>query len=717
MATSSWVFKDMFKERDPAKPALKTLKIAWVTKDRSRFSQYTRDALNLMAYMAVARLSKNNAELKKELAKMAGEKPEQIAARYAYLSQDANFVQPITYTQFVNSLRGENITTPHGKFGLRLPFRQVVVIIDEIHEFMEYLDDPSHPKATWEKFKEVIDQARDPTQVPPEEMLRIIGLTATPTYKSPVTLFKILYAVGAQWQLDRLVATGRYQIGTKYQKLPLNEADLQGWLETKRVVNGVAVEGSGAMSASALNTLRFCCDGLVSYLSVLNDPGRFPQVVNDIWIKLRISDMQYQRIKQGVMPSGVDYKYYYARPRGRPKGTGYRQRAAAAAQGLSEAPVQRAAVKRYDAMFEGELARPADENFAVYATEYMADSPGFKGRVTKILQDEQYLSPKFQVLLTRIAQLDSANPGGKHLVYTGSWFSCKQIWSLLVANGYRHPYTESGIIGEFGDNTVAVLSTDPEARLFGKMLYQSNPLLDTTFSQTKAAFNDKKNAHGNSIKILIIDHTVQASHDFLDVKFLHLMEPTSSSSMMLDMLRDDDAATKLGISAVRRDALRQELIKLISQKKAEIINESGSAYRVRTRNRKDARVGEVAFYEIKQDFDTVEKQITGRITRLCGHKNLVFTELGWTFDITRYYALLPLQRGAVKNDTTVYEEILRSGKMGTVGTKLSNLFANLQLHNMLLDVTIDRGMPPEIGTSVSRPHHQLGYPVQQEFML
>lgn len=623
IATSSWVFQGF--------------QVSWVTKTQL-VPQYTRDALNLMAHAVIAELAKGDETGQMTTKFRTMKDPEQ---RKATLSQDKNFVNPITYDRFKNAYTRFTKTTKEAR-QLAMPMRKTVIVIDEAHEFLASIGESG-----WEEFKSALDECRSPS-IPIHEQVRIIAVTATPTYESPLTLFKLLYMVGGQWQLDKY----KSQIDARFKSLPLTGSSLNLWLNPD----------SRILLPQARQALELAGTGLISYISIVNDPTRFPQINSDTWVRVHVSDIQGLKIEGGEEePSG--------KRRGKGKGK----------------------IPKKD----------ADENFATYDAEYMADSVGFLDRAGAILEEMKYLSPKFSALVTRILdqdQVTSETEHFKHVIYTENGITAKMVWSLLIANGFSSALNQSGIVESNGPHAVMFLSKT-NVPVFS---HKIGELVDRSLE----IFNSKANAHGAKIRVLVIDSTLMSGIDLKDVRFLHILEPTSTTGILLDIL--NQTGSTFGERTIAYKTFAREL----AQEKTNILQkELGGQIMGKRRGDGDnvAPLDDMVLYELKQDFDQVSKQIIGRVTRACGSPNLSFGEKGWLLDVTRYYALARYGDTDENDGVTVYEQMLKKNPEGNID--ISGLLLNMQLQNILLGITLDRDMPPE-GIPVSRPHPKLGHLIQ-----
>ena len=680
-ATGSWVFQGY--------------KVAWITKNEHLFSQYTEDALKKMASAVAATLAEGDKTntIKRRYATMTNSNE-----RMATLKKDKFFVEPISYqTMTQHVLKGRGYTT--GYAPLKIPFRNTLLIIDEVHEFVAHL----YKTDMWETFKNALDESRNRKDFKDGAMVKVIALSATPMYKQPLDFFTTLYIVGGQWQLDKMIeGVGAYKawdVDDSYKKIPLTMDALKTWLTPE-----------GMLTTRAQTVVERSALGLVSYLNVLNDPTMFPQVRSDTWIKVRISHAQSKRIVQSMAAKNT--KYYYARQ--------------APMQGRKSKKNKNKATGQAGEPARKTKARGADENFAEYDAEYLADTPGFKERVPFLREEVRFLSPKFQTLITRMEEQNlgteeeraakSVGTQYKHVVYTGSPESCKQTWSLLVVNKYEPCHGTGGSV-KTGIRTAAMLSKD--VVVFGHKL--GTP---STFQNILHEFNSPANKNGEKIKVLVIDFSIVSGISLLDVRFVHMLEPTSTSGLLLDILNQDPMVANMPVAY--RDFIREELNERVNRIKAETKapgkNRAGKSDKV--------DVAAMAWYELKQDFDTVAKQVLGRVTRLCGYPNLKFTEnQGWLLDVTRYYALTdapttvmadggsPIRpqveektQMRVNRDTTVFEEIVKM-EGGMPQTNLAALFLNLQLRTILLKITLERSAQAD-GTTTDRPHPLLGHVTQ-----
>lgn len=658
VATSSWTFKGYT--------------VAWVT-ELKRKADFIAEAISHMGNMTnkVMAESDTTGEMAERFTQM--QEPE----RKQLVDDDPNFVTPMSYKEFLNTLKGQ---APSMKRSQQIKFPlvadengnkpRIVLIIDEVHLLLDYLRKEGYDVLHMIK---LFEQAR----AADFDSLKVICITATPLYHSEVQLMQLLRMVGAQHNLEIALKAVTPDVRASWPtQFPRTRDELDQWIDPQ----------TGLLHADAYELMRLSCLGLVSYMDVTHDATRFPQIASDTAYNIEVTDVQVQAVRDcdphdEAAREEDENELPHRKIKGRRRGRG-------------GARVTKVAV-----------ASCGDENFTTYDKEYYADSPGFANRMATIQHDMYYLSPKFQALYmemmrrdAEVAAKEGAGKRYKHVIYCHQKRTAKMVWSMLIASKYARPYEQPKFKGVDPKRPTVALLVEGE-NAFGNKI---TPAYINELIGKGGKFNDKKNRNGSEIGVLVIDDSVATGFDMLDVRYLHLFEDTPSGGRYFDEVRHDPRF------APTIDAL-------IAQKLADwsMTQQNGP---LRSDSSKVVQLRDVAEYEVRRDFDYVAKQLIGRVTRMCGSHNLGFEDgAGWTVDVVRYFAMLSADAEKpvyYVPPSTTYRVEKERGKEKEDVVRATLLRA--QLETLLLAVTIDRFLPPFDQPPLSAQDARLGYVVEEQ---
>lgn len=460
IATSSWVFEGY--------------DVAWVT-ERGRINDYVIEAVNKLANMTNRVMA--------EKVPAIGLKLRNMGLNDARKMVQKEFVEPMSYEQLYNALTSGSRTTKQGaKFQFPLvpkadgSYRKTLLIIDEAHLFMHYIEDK---KAGG--FAQVIDTFQTIWDMTPQsELLKVICITATPVYKSPLDFFWLLSMIGVNNTLKQFKRV-----------LPLTEQELNKNHKGDEIYKNWLNPMTHSLTEESRQILEKACVGCISYLNVSNDPSRFPQITSDVSAVVVVSDIQSLSIAKCAKLN----------------------------QSESESEDDDGDSKSRSRSKYKKKTCEADENFSSYDPMYFADNPEFARKRDFIAAQLPYLSPKFQYLTAQIVQQNKQDLASaehktfKHVVYCNTAKTAKMVWSLLQLTDV----SKIGKIDIVGTNMkIGTKKVDVEAVL--------------------KKFNSKSNAFGKDIAVLVIDRTIGTGYNLFDTKYLHLFEPTPTSALLLEAL-------------------------------------------------------------------------------------------------------------------------------------------------------------------------------------
>ncbi len=174
-------------------------------------------------------------------------------------------------------------------------------------------------------------------------------------------------------------------------------------------------------------------------------------------------------------------------------------------------------------------------NWSHVEKQHLFDSPEFK--VKTFREDLALASPKLEMLLNNIAQIDEADMKKegrlyKHMIFTdikNAQYGAKIVGSGLIAQGFHHIYNKQF---ELDDKTYKNKKVESKnfavicsTTIFGK------PLGVKFRKQLLDLFNKRpENMEGKLLRILILDKGFKEGIDLFDVKYVHLFEPLISLS-------------------------------------------------------------------------------------------------------------------------------------------------------------------------------------------
>lgn len=635
-----------------------------------------------------------------------------------------------------------------------------VYVIDEAHKFVDgdarYEETMKKIDAARAKFSVPID-CGGPKKVKLTP-IKIVALTATPFYNGPLTAFRLLRLVGVQHQLTMFmesdVAKSKLNdsFRTTFKKLPTNESELEAWLTSDRTLSEhalkvlqFAITGLVSYADTATNPRFFTQfyedTTLLVKLSDIQLQGLercFASNGEDGKSKKSSArgGQRWSGQQNALLPADYYTQQYALGGSPRRRKTDGRRR------GIEQYDSQYEDLQRYaDALGQQQMyARTSGdgsaevhckktespmalkttklfdcgqkyENFADPSSVQMADEKGFldeteeaAARREQIVVEMEYTSPKMNALLHRILELDSdrnLRDGGKltkHVIYTNTAESAKMIWSYMCADVFK-PVQCNAEHTEFKINTkpdnnfyhVAILSHDRHLRLWGHEMTtaEKNEILDI--------FNSRENVYGAHIRFLIFDMSLSEGVDMLDVKHLHVFEPTARSGQMVDVLLESN----------NKDFVPMQ--KIINKQMNERVKELAGSVRSQVEAKR------IAKYELESDMDSIFRQVLGRVRRFCGNKHMRYdNKKGWTITITRYVGVFDPVETPMPNykvDPNSAEKTVFESTFKIDAKELHNMYLMMTLTNLFVNSSVEKALSPQWE---AHPKFGLPYPNTRE---
>lgn len=260
--------------------------------------------------------------------------------------------------------------------------------------------------------------------------------------------------------------------------------------------------------------------------------------------------------------------------------------------------------------------------------EYEFDSPTFSA--SKLQSELPVISEKIERLLERIDYWDHYDhinnrerhkqKACKHVIYTSSPTDARLVLSSLIANDFGHVIRPNQR-GELEGIQASELPKDSQAYLVA-LLSATAPLWGIQQSakfrtQLMQSFNDEKNRFGSMIRFLVIDDSMSEGINLFDVRHLYILEPTQTDAMWKEIKPD-------------------------------------------------------VFPKNTTFDDSRADQVIGRVTRMCGSKNLKWDDralpntnglvpYGRELSVDRFYDVIdPTDRRRFKGAKTVMEILLQN---------------------------------------------------------
>lgn len=168
-------------------------------------------------------------------------------------------------------------------------------------------------------------------------------------------------------------------------------------------------------------------------------------------------------------------------------------------------------------------------NWSKIESKHRFDKKTYNKKAT--LEDMEQASPKLGVLFQKIKDLDAHDMEKdghvyKHMIYSdvkSLGYGAKIISSAFIANGFMPSYGSDLEISEKGlqkapYKNFAVLCSTP--------VYEK-PIPVRLKQSILQVYNSRpENVHGKNIRFLILDQGYKEGIDVLDIKYIHLFEPT-----------------------------------------------------------------------------------------------------------------------------------------------------------------------------------------------
>jgi hypothetical protein len=689
VATASWVFRDNYCVR-------------WVTKG-SLQNDVIRDAYYRLSHALLRELAHSEKGAKWYEDKLAKIKTKTGIKAEHDESFDANkggLLSLLSYKQLLNDLT--NKADRQREQVCDMDHR--IYVIDEAHQFV--LAAMKNGKSDEAQIMERIAESRERAAKDPEHRstgVKIIAVTATPIYEyNPLILMGLLRLVGAEERLKKIAPSHPI-----YAKLPTNEEELAAWLDPH----------THTVRDDGMEVLKRCMGGLVSFVNNTHDPRYFAQVNEDTTVRVIISDLQLKNYSQCSLrtanterlakkmansPFAPDeIKEYSAGGKYWVPANEEEEEEENEKTEEAEMHARRVASDNNKQVTLGSCGIKEDnkcgqiENFAKTTKFPYIDSVEFRNPNVReeVVANLEFLAPKVVALLERITELDARDVKtgiiGKHCIWACSPTVAKRILSLLcMTERFRSVHTANGLhLGSKWPYNVALVSTQ------GSLFKTQN---SDTIDEVLRVFNSAENKDGALLRFLVYDSTVSEGKSFLNVRHLHMFEPTQTAGNIIDYLL---ALPGSDTMAKFQPFIDQELEEREKVIRAEVPADTSAD---------DLRL--IAMHELKQDMDSIAIQAIGRVQRFCGHKHLKFTEKkGWELFVTRYEAAIDPddiggQTGADGLPLTVFEATYNPEEQN-----LGKIFVTMQLLNLMQEVSIEREFPPTTGRSASRPHPDLGH--------
>jgi hypothetical protein len=640
--------------------------------------------------------------------------------------------------------------------------QNTIIIIDEAHNFVMNKD---------VDFEGLYMPAIDLCRKGPNPV-KIIAVTATPVYNNnPMVFMNILRLIGAQEQLDKFYKNMGTSVLTKqiYTKIPQTKEQFQKWLDPRTgTMSTGALQQIYRAIAGMVSYVNNTYDP--RYFPQVSEDTTVKVLITDIQVPKYLAcingakketrakkgavqqhtylkgtemydpgyyDQQQENEKDNEQSEYGDYREYNKIPRRRKSVYGRRGRyqdfmsfmgARYGPRGYS-APRGHAGPRQTSDVAETKTKEVIpnqmckglendDEKYPAIGTAKF-NEPQNRRDVVASLEDKH---PKILALMRRINELDKQDISkgiiGKHCIWAHDGKTALKILSLLCLTG-EYKCAQGQYQG--GSNMGLDLETNAGAPNNIAFLSASATFLGLPSGIAAAAagddketprkkynniimnaFNSVKNRHGKLIRFLIYDQSVSEGYNFYNVRHLHLFEPTRSH--ILDVL------TALPDSS-EYAAFKKFIDVEVAQRVRQIQATTGGRFRIQSRVTKPSMVQlkDLAYYQLKQDIDSVATQAIGRVRRFCGSKNLRFTNKGWELFISRYEMMVPAELTGGKISETglplsMYETFYNPDKQS-----ISDVLVAMQLINLLQQSSIERTFPPYDRAPANAPHPLLGY--------
>jgi len=157
--------------------------------------------------------------------------------------------------------------------------------------------------------------------------------------------------------------------------------------------------------------------------------------------------------------------------------------------------------------------------------EHKFDSLKFKKGVVK--EDLQFLSPKIDAMIKKIAELDEMdmetdNKYYKHIIYSdiAGVYGAKMVASSLIANDYTLVYSEKFALKK------EIVNNNKTFGLLTTSTVYKKPLTVGLKKKMMTMMNERpSNVNGKNMRIIILDSGYKEGLDVFDVKYMHILEP------------------------------------------------------------------------------------------------------------------------------------------------------------------------------------------------
>jgi superfamily II DNA or RNA helicase len=158
--------------------------------------------------------------------------------------------------------------------------------------------------------------------------------------------------------------------------------------------------------------------------------------------------------------------------------------------------------------------------------EYKFDSASFNAK--KIIEKLSILSPKMNVLLKKIKELDEEDLKktgklNKHIIYSdvAGTYGAKMVASVLIADGFKLIYNNGF---KLKDNKE--LEKNKTFGLLTTSTVYKKPLTVGLKKNILSTMNKRpENVFGENMRIIVLDSGFKEGIDVFDVKYIHLLEP------------------------------------------------------------------------------------------------------------------------------------------------------------------------------------------------
>jgi hypothetical protein len=499
------------------------------------------------------------------------------------------------------------------------PLFKTLFIIDEAHNFFNN-EFYQGGRFNASKYNQMIQLIQNSRKLSKEFSVRFVLATATPQNPHPANLFRMLNMMTNKSTSLLPVTDEAY--AEWVEQLPNDFAD---WTQAMRSQDGRNLPAN----VKPLYNFFLVSRGLISYVDVTDDISHFPHKVSDRRVIVRLTEHQAKAVMGCVKKN--------SKAGGQGGGLGSKKKAGGGGGGAKGESRLAECVKQASNFADSDM------------TKYHFDSPDFDPQA---LRDEMPLiSEKMVMLLNQIDQHDAddredAETRGvrarpyKHVIYTRTAKDARMLLSCFLADGdyenaiHVDKHQKLAIRHNVGGAyNIGLLSEDVEMWGVKQTLKVRRNI--------QAAFNSPKNAHGAIMRFIIIDQTMQEAIDLLNVRHLHIFEPTHT------------------------DVVMRQLI---------------------------AQSQPIDVWD-----DSVSKQVIGRVSRYCGSKKLEFDDtispdgrpFGWKLTVDRYYEVLDKEdRKALGNVRSPMELLINSGAIDL--DYLKRLGNQVKVRNLAIMSAVDR---------------------------